>query len=391
MAYSKTIKILFLLLYILSSSAYPAATNHDSLNKKIQHIVDESRIKYKLPALSVSIKLPNNKQILNYTSGNYSLSENKPITSSTLFQIGSITKTFTASIVFKLIEEGKFNIHDKVGKWLPHYPKWKNITIGDLLRHTSGVYNYSSGSDFDTLLRENPGKYWSLNELAALSYQHANLFLPGKKYHYTNTDYVLLGMIIEKATHQSLQQVFDDYIKKYHLHNTFYSPSHYPSRIKNKIAHGYNRDGTFPFNKDVTFTSMSFTQSAGAMISSPSDLITWLSALFSGKIITPQSLSYMTAILSEENAEPINIDKIHPSDQSFNGQSFIEIGAGSGIGLIYFKEIGLTWVHSGGTPGYESFYAYNPRKKIFLALAYNVKPKQQLIFIHIANKIFAAL
>jgi len=74
-----------------------------------------------------------------------------------------------------------------------------------------------------------------------------------------------------------------------------------------------------------------------------------------------------------------------------SNSSLTEIGIGAGIGLVYFKNTGLMWVHSGGTPGYESFYAYDPRRKIFLALAYNVKPNQQLIFMQIAHNIFNKL
>lgn len=133
------------------------------------------------------------------------------------------------------------------------------------------------------MLRTKPQKYWSLQQLAELAYPHSDLFKTGKKYNYTNTDYILLGMIIEKATNKSLPQVFDEYLKQYDLTNTFYSPLAYSCALKHKIAHGYNRDGTFKYNTDVTSVSMSFGQSAGAMISTPNDIIRWLQALFSGK------------------------------------------------------------------------------------------------------------
>ena len=320
-----------------------------------------------LVALSVSIKIPENQHAIKYVSGYYSLTDKRKITPDTLFQIGSITKTVTATIILKLAEENKLNLDDKLLKWLPQFSRWKNITVNDLLRHTSGIEDYTHGNQFDQMLRQNPEQFFSLSTLANLAYHKKDFATPGEKYHYTNTDYILLGMIIKKVTHQSLQQVFDDYIARYHLNNTFYTPIGYPISIIQKIAHGYNRDGTFRFNKDVTQVSLSFAQSAGALISTPNDLVDWLQQLFSGKILSDHSLKTML--------------KITP----------VEDGEGAGIGLFNFKNMGPTWVHAGGTPGYESFYAYNPQHKIYLALMYNVKPKQQLIFIKIADDIFNAV
>lgn len=361
------------------------------LSKEIKNILNKNRKIYNLTGLSVSIKLPDNDKINDYVSGYYSLSKSKNITPNTLFQIGSITKTFTSTVIFKLIEENKLNVNDRLGKWLPQYPRWKNIEIYNLLYHTSGIYNYTSGKSFDKLLIKNPHKYWSLNELADLTYKHSDLFKPGKKYNYTNTDYILLGMIIEKITNKSIKEVFDSYFNQYNLNNTFYLSSKYSNEIKNRIAHGYNRDGTFKFNTDITFASTSFGQSAGAMISTPDDLIKWLSDLFTGKIITNKSLVDMTKIISEINTKAINIKEFRIPKKFTQSKPFVELGSGAGIGLLYFKHNGFAWVHAGGTLGYESLYAYSPCNGIFLALTYNVKPKKQLIFIQIADEIFKSL
>ncbi|MGB6976890.1 MAG: serine hydrolase domain-containing protein, partial [Gammaproteobacteria bacterium] len=232
------------------------------MDKGIQTVIDQDRIKYHLPALSVGLKLPGENFVRNYVGGYYSLSTKDEILSSTLFQIGSITKTFIAAIVLQLAETNKLNLDDKLGKWLPEYPRWKKITIRNLISHTSGVYNYTHGKSFDNSLRNNPGKYWSLSELVNIAYQHADLFKPGYRYQYTNTDYVLLGLIIEKVTNKKIQEVFDQFLHEYQLKNTYYTPAGYPTNVMNRMAHGYNRDDTFTFNKDVTFISMSFAQSA---------------------------------------------------------------------------------------------------------------------------------
>ncbi|MBN9226629.1 MULTISPECIES: serine hydrolase domain-containing protein [Legionella] len=369
--------------------AFDAASN-TSLRNDIQQILDKNRKKYGLPGISLSIQFPNNK-IGDYVSGYETLLKNKEMTNDTLFQMGSITKTFTATIIYKLVEVNKLNINDKVGKWLTQYPRWKKITLGDLLRHTSGVYNYTSGSSFDKLLRKNPQKYWSLKELADMAYQHHDVSIPGKKYHYTNTDYVLLGLIIEKVTHKPIHVVFDEYFKRYNLPNTFYSVSPYSESIKTRLAHGYNRDGTFKFNSDVTNITPSFAQSAGALVSTPHDLLLWLNQLFTNNILSKKSLENMTSLISTVNTKTVNIETIGTPKYFEESKPFTEIGIGAGIGLIYFKSNGMTWVHSGGTLGYESLYAYSPCNGIYLALAYNVKPRQQLIFIKIADELFKKL
>lgn len=379
--------------FVCTASALGIPENYQAniLNSQIQSILDRDRIKYHLPALSVSFLLPEENVTRDYVSGYYTLSEKKKITQDTLFQIGSITKSFTVTIIFKLIEENKLSPNSKLADYLPQYPRWKNITVKNLLNHTSGVYNYTHGKDFDNKLRKNPDKYWSLDELADMAYQHRDFSKPGQKYGYTNTDYILLGLVIERVTNKPIQQIFNQYLHQYHLNNTFYSPSGYPKDAIRKMAHGYNRDETFGLNTDVTFVSMSFSQSAGAMISTPHDLIDWLDQLFSKRIIGAKSLEDMMAIISEENAKPINPSKLNLSKMRTKEQLFTEIGSGSGIGLLYFKNYGFTWAHAGGMPGYESFYTYNPCNGIKLVLMYNVKPKQQLIFTKIASDIFKVL
>ncbi|WP_058481174.1 serine hydrolase domain-containing protein [Legionella waltersii] len=356
-----------------------------TLTDNIQKAVNEIRLRYHLPAISLSIKLPNNDEISNFVSGNFSLNHYKRINPNTLFQVGSITKTFTASIIFKLIEDDKLNLQDNLGKWLPEYPKWKDITIDELLHHTSGIYNYTNGKLFDRILRKRPYKNWSLKELANIAYKHPALYKPGTQYNYSNTDYILLGLIIEKATNRPLQLIFNEYLKKYALNRSFYTPFKYTNQMTNNIAHGYNRDGTFPMNTDITYNSLSFAQSSGAILSTPNDLVKWLIALFSGKIIHNKSLEEMTKIISEKDAQPIHLKDLSRSDLNNHSKLIHEVGVGAGLGLVYLNNGTLAWVHSGGTLGYESFYAYSPCSGIYLALTYSAKPKHQFTFIEITD------
>jgi D-alanyl-D-alanine carboxypeptidase len=382
------------MLIFLFLSAYPIFASDKSieadqdilLDSHIQNIINQDRVRYNLPALSVSIKLPSENYTRNYVSGYDSQSHGNPITSNTLFRIGSITKTFTAAIILQLAEENKLSLNDKLVKWFPQYPKWAHVKIKNLLNHTSGIYNYTRGTSWDNELRNNPNKYWSSAELADIAYQKHDLFDPGEKYSYSNTDYILLGMIIQKATGEPLQQVFNERFNTYHLKNTFYPSSlGYPDYVINKLARGYNRDGTFKYNQDVTLAFN--TQADGAIISTPNDIIDWLNQLFLGRIISNKSLTQMMSIVSDNDARPIDLKNFHMKDLS-SKTPVIDIGEGLGMGLVYFKDYGFTWAHAGGVAGYESCYTLNPCNGIYIALAYSVKPKQQLIFGKISRDIF---
>ena len=384
-----TWRLCFIITLNIFFNAAHATSPNAQLNLQLQSLIQQEQKKYQLPALSVSIQLPGGKNVRNYVTGTYTLKSQKSITPDTLMQIGSITKTITASIILQLVEQHKLELTDTIGEFLPQYPRWKKISIYNLLSHTSGIYNFSISTSFDKMIRQFPNKEWTLKEIADLAYRHSNLFQPGKKYQYTNSDYILLGLILEKVEHQSNQEIFDHYLKKYHFANTFYTPSGYPDTIKSRISHGYNRDGTLTYNEDATYYTESWGQSAGAMTSTPEDIDHWLAQLFANKIISPDSLAKMTTVISEDNALLINLNNLHP--EKFAKNKFTEIGSGLGIGLIYFPHYGFVWAHSGGTLGYESFFTYNPCNGIIVVLFYSVKPKQQLIFTEIASDIFKVI
>ena len=368
-----------------------AASKH--LNEKITQLVNAERLKYSLPALSVSISLPIEQSTRNYVSGYLTRDDNKEINSNTIFQVGSITKTFTAVLILKLAEENKLVLNEKISHWLPEYPKWQNITVTNLLTHTSGAYDVIDTPNFWQTLKADPQRHWSLQDLANLAYAQPNYFPPGMSYKYTNTDYILLGLIIERVTHQPLTQAYNEYLlnpNKYDLIDTYYTANGYPHKILNNLAHGYDDEGTFGYNVDVTNLSTSFGSSASAIVSTPKDLIYWLKQLNSGKIISNESLQLMHTLYSEQNGQLLNLKQFLQTN-NLNNNPWMDVGEGMGMGLVYFRNYGFVWAHAGGTPGYQSFYAYNPCKNIYVVLMYNVQPKQSFVFLQIAAEIFKTL
>ena len=127
-----------------------------------------------------------------------------PVDQDTLYQMGSTSKSFTVAVILQLEAAGKLSIDDPLGKWLPEYPAWKDVTIRRLLNMTSDIPNYSETEWMSKAWEKEPMRALTLKELADAAYPSATNQLPvSKGYHYSNTNYVLAGMIAEKAIGKS--------------------------------------------------------------------------------------------------------------------------------------------------------------------------------------------
>lgn len=377
------------LLFALMTSSIAHARTQDpnhGLKKALQATVNQQQTENHLVSLSVSVALPQKGKIIDSTSGFYTLHKNRPITANTLFQIGSITKTFFSVLTLALESKGVLTINDKVGKWTTEFPAWQNITIKQLLNHSSGLFELDHSANFWKNVVANPHKIWTLHELAAFSYQHPLNFKPGTQVAYSNTDYVLLGIILEKANKQPLSKTFNHFFrKKLGLSNTYYLPAKVPVALITQLAHGYNNEGTFPTGTDVTLMTAGNFASAGAVISTPHDVARFIQKLFSGDILPKKQLNEMLTIVNYQNAHELNLQSLPKLKPDKHG--FINVGAGLGIGLVYLPNAGFQWMHAGGRLGYEALFAYNPCNHTVVALAYNTRPKSSFIFLKILKKI----
>ena len=120
----------------------------------MRSVVQQDQLTYKLPALSVSIGQLNSQDINNFVAGHITRGKKQLITAQTRFQVGSITKTFTAALTLILVSQHKLTLNTTIGKWLPQFPRWKNITVRQLLNHTSGVYKYIDTKNFLGIFKE---------------------------------------------------------------------------------------------------------------------------------------------------------------------------------------------------------------------------------------------
>ena len=164
-----------------------------------------------------------------------------PVDQDTLYQMGSTSKSFTVAVILQLEAAGKLSIDDTLGKWLPEYPAWKDVTIRRLLNMTSGIPNYSETEWMSQAWENEPMRAFTLKELADAAYPSATNQLPVTKgYHYSNTNYVLAGMIAEKASGKSFRDLVHEMVIEPHgLTSTFYEASTYPEPVIKRLSHGY--------------------------------------------------------------------------------------------------------------------------------------------------------
>ncbi|SCY93665.1 serine hydrolase domain-containing protein [Microvirga guangxiensis] len=228
-------------------------------------------------------------------------SSDGPISQDTLFQMGSTSKSFTAAVILKLEAAGTLSLDDTIGKWLPEYSAWRDVSIRRLLNMTSGIPNYSETEAMSRLWVEEPQRDLSAEELVRMVYPTTSSLPITTGYHYSNTNYILASMIAETASRKSFRDLVQELvIRAVGLHSTFYESGTYPQAVVQRLAHGYfenpactdyqPKDCATSWNlplvgRDVRAMSSSWTQAAGGAVSNPRDVDRWMRAVFGGRVV----------------------------------------------------------------------------------------------------------
>ncbi|HET7306254.1 MAG TPA: serine hydrolase [Gammaproteobacteria bacterium] len=254
------------------------------------------------------------------------------------FRLGSLTKQFTAALVLLLQEDGKLRIEDPVSKYLPDAPKqWDKITLSELLHHTSGIPNFTS---FKTFMKWRMTPHTHAEELVYFRDKPLE-FKPGSKFEYSNSNYEVLGAVIEKVSGTSYGKLLQDRIlKPLHMAGTGLDAD---GLILPKRAQGYRYRGSELVR--ARSESMTVPWAAGSMYSTTPDLLRWEHALFGGKLVSAASLKAMTT----------------PGKGHY------------GLGVEVTQRAGVKIVsHSGGIEGFNTYLAYVPARKIAVVVLGNV-------------------
>jgi len=261
--------------------------------------------------------------------------------SNTIFQIGSITKQFTATIILRLQEEGKLSVRDKLDKYFPQFKYAGEITIENLLTHTSGIYNYTNDIDEgDSAIVCNPvAKQLVLD----IMFKHKLDFKPGTQFRYDNSGYYLLGLIIEKVTGKSYEQNIRDIIfKPLQMNHSLFDFKH---SADTNVATGYQTlNDSVQKEASALRWDSTVSYAAGGIWSTTGDMYKWALAIAKKKILSADSWKTMLTP---------HLDKY---------------GYGVFIDSLFGKR---TISHGGGIPGFIAYLDYYPAEDVTIILLNN--------------------
>jgi CubicO group peptidase (beta-lactamase class C family) len=245
----------------------------------------------------------NEKIIINKGYGYADLELDVKNQKDTKYRIGSLTKQFTAAAVMQLADQNKLKIEDKLINYIPDYPRGDEITIKNLLNHTSGIFDYTRTQKFRNMM----GQRIKLNKVIELFKGKDLNFEPGQKYQYCNSNYVLLGYIIEQVSGLS----YEEYLHKnifdpLDMHNSGYAYHH---KIIKGRASGYvmNSAGN---KSNIYHDDATFAHGAGALYSTTKDLYKWDRALYTNQILSDNSLKQMFTTYKGNYGFGFKIDKL---------------------------------------------------------------------------------
>lgn len=356
-----------------STTTTSAASSTVALQKidlaTLDGIVKSVAENLQIPGAVAILKTPDGDLTVKYGTG--TRGQNDSVDPAEHVRIGSNTKTMTGTVILQLVQEGKISLDDPVSKFRPDVPNGDNITIEQLLDMRSGLFNYTETAELNETLDNDPQKQWKPEDLLALGFANPPYFPPGQGYHYSNTNIVLLGLIAESLDGKPLPQIFQSRLfGPLGLTGTSF-PDTADSTIPAPYSHGYvfgtNMDtlldpalpeqmqaaaenGSLQPN-DVTNVNPSWAWAAGAGISTANDLVTWVQALVSGKLLGADLQAQRLA-------------SVQPTSPDAGAAEY-----GWGI-----AKMGPMFGHTGELPGFNSFMGHDPVNKVTLVVWANLAP-----------------
>jgi len=278
-------------------------------------------------APGVIVLFRDGNQVIRLAAGYGELATRTPMRVADQFRIASLTKSFVAVVVLQLVEEGKLSLDDAVESRLPGLvPDGRDITVRQLLNHTSGLFDYVKDQNVFRRLVSDTLREWSPQELIEVGTTHKVLFAPGRGWAYSNTGYLLLGLIVEKVTGNRLgEELRKRIFVPLGLRSTTFPTT---PQIVGPHAHGYFVMGKPPA-QDVTAVTPSFVWANGAIVSTANDVAAFYGALLGGKLLPPTMLRAMQDTVPAED------------------------GGRYGLGLMMSRvPCGTVWGHNGEWAGF---------------------------------------
>ncbi|MFJ2238364.1 serine hydrolase domain-containing protein [Streptomyces sp. NPDC087859] len=326
----------------------PAHELDPELAARLDKAIEKVRQQAGIPGVVAGLWMPGKGSYVRAT-GVADTATRKPMTSDVFVRIGSETKTFTVTALLKLVDDGLIGLDDPISDYIHGVPKGHRITLRHLAEMRSGLFPYTEDADFQHDLLSNPKRSFTPREVLAYGFKHKNTFAPGKQFEYSNTNLILLGLVVEKVSGHRL----DDFIEKRVLRPARLSHTLFPRGFEFPRPHprGYTNQTLTGEVTDSTNWNPSWAWAAGAMISDLHDLRRWAKIVATGTLLRPRTQEQRLTMLPTG----------HP---------------GTSYGLGIFNSDG--WIgHNGSIPGYETVTVYLPSKKATLVLMLNTDISSQ--------------
>jgi D-alanyl-D-alanine carboxypeptidase len=349
---STRLSAFFLFLLFTFSGLLPALAQQGPVSPAVaaalQARLDQERINKNLVGVSAAVIIPG-QGVWRGASG---MSHGTvPIDTAMVFAIGSITKTIVSTTVLLLAQDSLLSLTDSLHNWLPSYPNIdSNITVRQLLQHRSGLFNYTNSQTWGTAVNSNLYATWTADQILN-NYVNPPLAAPGAMFSYCNTNYLLLGRIIEEVTDSAWWEVV-----RHRLLDRYQLSGIYAEQIEPgtglmphnwQLVSGVKYDLS-SLSRTAIWTSAS---SAGCMAANSFDVARFAKLLFEGQILQPAWLAQMKQFGSV------------PGGASFNGY---------GLGLMRINNLGQSvWGHGGNIPGFASMMIYSPVDSISVSVLIN--------------------
>ena len=317
----------------------------ESIENKLKNLLDSVLTETQVPGLVAGIWAPDKEINFIYAAGEANLDNHSPMDENMLFRIGSITKTFTVTLLLLLVDEGLIDLNDSLSKYLPDFPGGKEVTVEMLVNMRSGIYNYTESKEFSISMREDPDHFYLPEDLIAIAADNPYYFEPGTEYYYSNTNAIIIGKIIEMITGNFLEKEIDSrIITPLDLTNTYYMtsgkeiPDCHPSAY---YAGKYDPD----FPECSEWLDCSWAGAAGCMVSDLFDLKKYVKALVQGTFLNNELQNYRLKTL-----------EVSRSNIRY------------GLGILSYNDF---YGHNGSYPGFSSIMMHSFQKNCTIIIWYN--------------------